>query len=178
MSPDLVAFAPKAYPFILMRTKIWVPAPAPQPIDEHHGSASFNQDAQAVFSHLESRLRNCVEKRLLTLTPKWIKQRVPDRIRSKWTEMQSAARDAGGPVYDLIQYADFGHLEDVICRSDNWNDTFNQVFEHKAGLQESFRRLHPIRLAFGHNRPFVNEEILTLSAEASRILKCMWIAGH
>jgi hypothetical protein len=46
----------------------------------------------------------------------------------------------------LIAYADFSDYLPIIERADNWNRIFKAVFNRKIDVQESFIRLHLIRI--------------------------------
>ena len=69
-----------------------------------------------------------------------------------WLEKQQRARDTGEPHRPAIAYADFTHYQQIILCKDNWRDVFASVFTRKTLVQESFQRLHPIRVCTMHAR--------------------------
>ena len=80
------------------------------------------------------------------------------------------ARENGEPEYPLIAYADFADYEQIIVRRDNWKQAFSSVFKRPALVQESFRRLYPIRVCTMHARLITQDDELYLYAETRRLL--------
>ena len=62
-----------------------------------------------------------------------------------------------------------------LLENDNWRDLFEAVFVNKNSVQESFRRLYPIRLATMHARLITQDDELYLYVETKRILSAIGI---
>ena len=105
----------------------------------------------------------------------WMRQRIPGDMRSKWHEKQS--QDTGAQHWPTIAYADFTDYVTIITRNDNWRDLFAAIFDNKISVQESFRRLYPIRLATMHARTITQDDELYLYVETKRILAAIGITA-
>ena len=146
-------------------------APVPQAIELNAPQASSDPQHSKMLCELERHLRNVVRNRLTSLVGRdWVRQRVPLDVRKRCQERQDENRADGRPVYDLIEYADFMDLPKIIVQSDNWRDVFEEIFRIASEVDVSFQRLNPIRKALAHSRPLSQEDVLTLAAEATRIL--------
>ena len=142
----------------------------PQAIESSDPDAYFDPVSWDILTQVEQYLRSTIEKCLTKLSgSSWIKQRVSHGISKRWKQRQEEARSASRPVYDLIQYADFMDLCDIIVRSDNWRDAFESIFKNKNEIQISLQRLHPIRKSIAHSRPLSKSDALTLASEANQI---------
>lgn len=177
--PALVAFPHEEYPSILRAAgfyQIEIPMPpAPQPIANAEGIAIFSEAHESALRSVELHLRLFLTNQLRSLNPNWEKQRVPGDIRNRWKLRQDEYRAAGAPVYELIHYADFNDLAQIITRTDNWNELFKSVFGDKDGVQVSLRRLSPLRNNNAHLRPLTPSELLFLLAEATRLLRAIGV---
>ena len=100
----------------------------------------------------------------------WIKHRVPEAIRTRWTEKQTEARKAGRRDHRLVAFADFTDHVPIITRKDNWREVFEPVFRRREFVSESFRRLYPIRVCTMHARLITQEDELYLHVEVKGIL--------
>ena len=60
-----------------------------------------------------------------------------------------------------------------LLENDNWRDLFEAIFVNKISVQESFRRLYPIRLATMHARLITQDDELYLYVETKRILSAI-----
>jgi hypothetical protein len=109
---------------------------------------------------------------------KWIKQRVPEKIRNDWEKRKQEDLNRGGPDQPLIEYADFTDYLQIIVRADNWNDVFKPVFRRQENVRESFQRLFPIRLCTMHARIITQEDEIYLYAETMRISKAISVFGY
>lgn len=65
----------------------------------------------------------------------------------------------------LIEFSDFTHYEKILCRGDNWNGVFAQVFDRKESLSESMRPLYPVRITVKHTRPITAMDLLCMKCE-------------
>lgn len=130
--------------------------------------------AHRTLLHFEIHVRRFIEARMTSaFGPKWIKQRVPERMRLSWEEKREKALDAGEQELSLIYYADFTDYVQIITRNDNWREVFQPVFRRVALVQESFQRLFPIRICTMHARLITHDDHLYLVVETRRLLKAM-----
>ncbi len=90
-------------------------------------------------------------------------------MRTRWLEKQQTAINNGEQEWPLIAYADFMDYVQIITRKDNW-EVFKDFFHRKDSVQESFRRLHPIRICTMHARLITQDDELFLLVETKRIL--------
>lgn len=175
--PALVAFPAEEYPIILQGAgfDFQIPKPpVPQPIANADGPARF--DDQATLQALELHLRAFIVSAMTALSgSSWLKQRVPHTMRERWVERQEEYRSKGWPIFELIHYADFNDLAQLMAQGNNWNDVFKDVFGDKDGMQVSLRRLSPLRNNGAHSRPLGPSEILFMSAETLRLLRAIGV---
>ena len=104
----------------------------------------------------------------------WIKRQVPGKLRKKWKERQQEDQDNHEHRRLMIEYADLGDYVDIITRNDNWQEVFQCIFRHKESVQESFRRIHPIRNSTMHARSLLShDDELFLYVEVKRLTSAM-----
>ena len=150
------------------------PLPVPYAKPPTDGEAQFNPQYWEIFSRLEQRLRQEVERRLEDLVGrKWLRQRIPQAVRDKWRKRQAEDQAEGREVHDAIEYSDFMDLSDVIKRRNNWDEAFKPVFRNPADIEVSMRRLNPVRRALAHSRPLNRADVLTLVSEVTRIYRAL-----
>ena len=117
----------------------------------------------------ESQLRKFIDRIMeTTFGPDWIKHRIPDDMKRRWLERQR--QETNKQRWPLIAYADFTDYTIIITKRDNWRDLFEAIFIDQNSVQESFRRLHPIRLTTMHSRYITQDDELYLYVETKRIL--------
>ena len=100
----------------------------------------------------------------------WIQQRVDSLMLEAWTRKSESAKSVGRPFHLLIDAADFTDYEKIICRRDTFAPVFQKFFLHKESVQESFRRLRPLRLDAMHARAISKDDFLFAAVESKRIL--------
>lgn len=174
LNPELIAFYPSEYSHVLTAagfsvsfSRVRVPVSEGR---ENRGEA-YNPAHDALLKQVEILLRQLIEQSLRSLSgDAWIKQRVPGQMKKKWSETHKYEHEKTGNSYDLIQYADFMDLADLICQTNNWNEAFSHLFVSREDFRISMARLHPIRKSLAHARPLARSEVLLLVSEASRIL--------
>ena len=145
--------------------------------DEMEQEAAFERtnNAHDMLQRFESQLRSYIDKRMSSIFgSKWIKQRIPGEMKREWLTKQRS--DSDERIWPLIAYADFTDYVTIITRNDNWQELFAPAFQNKSSVQESFRRLYPIRLATMHARPITHDDELFLYVEVKRILSAIGIA--
>lgn len=180
LNPALIAFPSDAYGDVLTAVGFqfqfrFQGPPVPQAIEFVDTDVSFNPFHNSVITEIEQRLRQLIETHLRALSPKWLKQRVPEAVRKRWLERQAEDRDLGRPVYSPIQYADFMDMADIIVQGKNWPDVFQSIFLNQEDFVVSLRRLHPVRKAIAHGRPLSKFDGLTLASEATRLFRALGV---
>ena len=138
---------------------------------EKEGEVAFERtnNAHDRLQKFESRLRRFIDRHMNAhFGSNWIKHRIPEDMRVRWHDRQR--QDSGIQQWPLLAYADFADYAIIITRKDNWRDLFKEFFSNKNSVQESFRRLYPIRLATMHARLITQDDELYLYVETKRIL--------
>jgi Swt1-like HEPN len=109
---------------------------------------------------------------------KWIKQRVSENARNRWTERRAAAIEDGEIELPLHDYADIFDYAEIIIRSDNWDEVFSAIFRNKDEVQVSFRRLNAARRPVMHGREVTNEDLLLIGTEIAQLRNAILKSGH
>ncbi|WP_304537767.1 Swt1 family HEPN domain-containing protein [Sphingobium cyanobacteriorum] len=175
----LVAFPAEEYPIVLRAAGFHLeipPPPTPQPVENVDGEAFYSDAHHAALRALEVHMRIFVSAQLASAAGSaWLRQRIPGDMLQRWEEKRDFVRAGGMPVYDLIHYADFNDLAQIITSKSNWDSLFKPVFMDKEGLQVSMRRLSPLRNNDAHHRPFGPTDMLYFASEAVRLLRAIGI---
>ena len=131
--------------------------------------------AYKTLFQLEVSLRSFIIKRMEgKFGSVWIKRQVRGEVRRKWKERQQKDQDNLDHRRPLIEYAGLGDYVDIITRNDNWREVFQCIFRHKESVQESFRRIHPIRNSTMHARCLLShDDELFLYVEVKRLTSAM-----
>ena len=122
---------------------------------------------------LERALRDYVDRSMTQqFGPDWEKHRCHGngKIYQLWVQKRDKAIQAGAKPERLIQYADFTEYADLITKSDNWKEVFQDTFGRAEGVRESFYRLGPVRLCTMHARPITKTKLMLACAEITRLL--------
>ena len=183
LNPALTAFPASTFKQIIVNTGLERPQ---EPIadgyyiaaerEEVEGEIAFerNNDAYNLIQRFETRMRKFINEQMrAAYGTTWVKHQVPGEMRKKWIDKQQKYHASGNRELPLIAYADFTDYVVIITRRDNWQKVFETVFAHKDFIQESFRRLFPIRICTMHSRPITQDDELYLLAETKRILKAI-----
>ena len=126
------------------------------------------------IQRFETRVRRFIADCLETaFGPTWMKCQLPPGFLQEWREKKS--QESASSNTPLIDYADFTDYLPIIVRRDNWDSVFKAYFKRKTTIEESFRRLYPIRLCAMHSRPVTSTDELYLYVETSRILTSMGV---
>ena len=183
LNPDLTTFPHPAFEEIVTEAGLRVPeVPAAEGYDldgesdEVERAAAFERtnNAHDLLQRLESQLRKFIDERMeAKFGASWTKHRIPGDMRILWHDKQR--QDTGVQKWPIISYADFTDYATIITRNDNWRDLFEAVFANKNSVEESFRRLYPIRLATMHARLITQDDELYLYVETKRILSAIGI---
>jgi hypothetical protein len=130
--------------------------------------------AHDTLLRLERLLRRFIDGRMTEAFGRdWPKHRLPNGFYDDWKEKKRKAEEAGAEEQPLIEYADFTHYAQIICRSDNWRTVFRIFFIREESVRETFHRLHPIRLDVAHSRLITQDDELLLRVEDKRLRKAM-----
>ncbi len=177
-NPALVAFPIETYPEVVTAAGLGLRIPAPPqpaPIENIEPVWFDNEPQEPTIRAVELHLRAFIVEQLSKAGPRWLRQKIPPALRKEWEERRETDRNLRRPVFELIHYADLGHLEQIIVEGANWRDTFKPFFREPAMIITSFRRLTPIRNASAHNRPLTQSDLLTVAAEAVCLLRAMGV---
>jgi hypothetical protein len=141
------------------------------PVDEASEKAA---EIYSPFFFLESQLRRFVDDVMTEkVGPDWMRHRVPGDMRARWERRRQEAIDDKG--YDgsesLLVYADLGDFPQIICQRNNWT-YFKPYFRRPESIQESFKRLSPLRRDIGHCRSFTAVDLVYFRVEIHRL----WVA--
>lgn len=140
--------------------------------DETEAGFMRTNEAHNRLMRFEYHLRLFIDDAMtLAVGPDWIKHRVPEPMRTAWEDKKKRGLAAGEAEQPLIGYADFTDYVAIIIRRDNWRDVFGAMFQHKPSVEESFRRLYPVRICTMHARPITADDALFLLVELKRLNK-------
>jgi hypothetical protein len=170
--PEVVNFPAPAFEEVLQIAgfQVWQEI---EIVDEADDGTTHAAMAFRALRRLETEIRDFIVERLVALCgDKWYRQRLPSDMLQTWTEKKAKDTTSGSDL-PLIDYADFSDYIKIIERKDNWNDVFQKVFGRKEDVQESFRRLGPIRISTMHARLVLKEDLLLMASESTRILKAI-----
>ncbi len=149
--------------------------------EDEDGQSDFERTNRAhdLIQRFETQIRKYVDEAMdINIGPHWITHRVPEDMRLQWLRKRESALASGEQEWPLIVYADFSDYIKIIARRDNWRDVFERIFTRKADIQESFRRLYPIRICTMHSRPITQDDELLLHVETKRILSAIGNEFH
>lgn len=172
-NPDLTDFTAEAFDETTALAGLGPEEDAQYDSDEELGLVRTNR-AHDQLQRFERRLRVFVD-RLMTAEfgETWIKHQTPPGMLDDWKNAKQAAMARGGEDEPLIAYADFTDYIKIIERSDNWKRVFSAIFDRREGVQESFFRLFPIRIAVAHSRIITLDDEMYLKVETHRISKAI-----
>ena len=144
---------------------------------EEEGLVRTNMARDSIIK-LEMLTRDFIDKRMtVAFGPEWPKHQLPNGMYHQWKEKKQKAQQGGRGEDALIAYADFTDYVPVICKRDNWRVVFAPIFGRKENVGESFKRLHPVRLATMHARQITQDDALLLYLETRRLSKAMNSSG-
>lgn len=183
LNPDLTCFPAAAFGQAIQNARVRsVPPPRVRGYgptedgrrEEEEGFQRTNA-AHDCLQRFESQFRAFIDRLMTRVVGKdWIKRRVPGDMRRRWSERRRAeARGRGEEERPLIAYANFTDYESIIVRKDNWNGVFAPLFLRKSSVQESLRRLYPVRNCTMHCRIITHDDELYLHAETTRLLRAI-----
>ena len=180
LNPSLTAFSPAAFHEITYRSGLEYPSidviedydcPPHEESDQSRDGLGRTNRAHDTIQRFETQIRACIDN-LMTAAfgPNWYIRRVPEQMRSNWMRKRTIHMEQGRGEYPLIAFADFTDYVAIINRKDNWTEVFSPVFKNKMLVEESFRRLYPIRSCTMHSRPITQDDELYLFVEVKRLM--------
>ena len=172
----LTTFPSDAFEEGIELAKLASPLPSSNDQDGRTEEVGFTRTniAHDRLQRFETKLRHFINKIMTEAFGKdWIKHRVPGNLRQSWLDKRQKAQDNSEGKHPLLAYADFTDYVAIITRKDNWSEVFKPIFRHRESVQESFRRLHPIRICTMHARLITQDDELYLYVEIKRILKAI-----
>lgn len=172
--PTLTAFPATAFQQILSIAGFEEEfAPVTDDEDEEIGLERNNKSHDRL-QRFETKLRKFIDTKMKeTFGENWIKHQVSGGISKEWKENKKIAERNDPVIRPLIDYADFTHYEHILARNDNWEKVFKPIFCRKCSVQESLRRLYPIRNCVMHGRMIIQDDELYLRVEIMRIQRAM-----
>lgn len=104
---------------------------------------------------------------------KWYKKRLPEDILKKYRDGIEAEKNIKWinliPHHPLY-YTDFPDLKKIICRADNWDVCFKNIFGPRKIIIESLlSEIEPIRNCIAHNRKLSRNNLLVLKGTFHKI---------
>lgn len=171
----LTDFPPEALRDGLQSAGLYKPADPVQDDAQENGEEleqgfMRTNEAHDRLMRFEYHLRVFIDGKMTeTFGPRWIRQRVPEQVRRNWEQKRDADRAAKRPERALIDYSDLSDYPPIIMRNDNWRDVFGDIFGHKSSVEESFRRLYPVRNCTMHASLITPNDALFLLVEVRRL---------
>jgi len=146
--------------------------------DETEDRFMLTNEAHDQLMRFEYGLREFIDDLMTTkFGDDWIQHRIPPTMKEEWERKAAIDKKKQSPKarteMPLISYADFSDYETIIIRKDNWREVFVDFFQHKPSVQESFRRLYPVRICTMHARPITLDDSLYLLVEVKRLSMSM-----
>ncbi|MDE2740274.1 MAG: Swt1 family HEPN domain-containing protein [Gemmatimonadota bacterium] len=179
LNPNLTSFPNNAFRQIVTGAGLEEMVPVddaydfnPRRLEKPKEEAGFERTNKAhdLLQRFETQIRRFIDEQMRAACGiNWNKHRIPGQMRTRWLEKQQTAINNGEQEWPLIAYADFMDYVQIITRKDNW-EVFKDFFHRKDSVQESFRRLHPIRICTMHARLITQDDELFLLVETKRIL--------
>ncbi len=183
-NPDLTTFPNNAFEQIVTTAGLKESVPVDDAYDfepkceEIEIEADFKRTNKAHDSlqRFETQVRKFIDEQMTeAFGPTWIKHRIDGQMSKQWEEKQAKAEANSERKWPLIAYADFTDYVKIITRKDNWREVFEDFFDRKESVQESFQRLYPIRVCTMHSRPITQDDEVYLYVETKRIQRAILI---
>jgi len=135
------------------------------------------EEPYKVLQKLETKLRECIQTQLETVSKNWWKERIPKDAQEK-VELRKTKNEKQWPWHiskDLpfVYYVDFTDYLKIITRRDNWNQVFKTIFKDRDAISVKLRELEPIRNAIAHFRGLSRRELDKLKLLSEEIISCI-----
>jgi hypothetical protein len=132
---------------------------------------STNLNTYILLYKIEVGLRELIIQSLHSIDQKWLKHRLSGELIAKYKDGKLSERMNKWTElipHHPLYYLDFPDLKQIIERSDNWKDVFQDYFADKQVFIGMLRALEPIRNKVAHNRK--------ISASEEGIVKATYYA--
>jgi hypothetical protein len=130
-----------------------------------------------LLDRLENGLRKLISDRLVKLTSRWWKQRIPNEIRLRAEERKKEReQDYPGmaqqnrPLYDYLDFTDYGQ---IITMKLNWNEAFREVFKKPELVIVKLGEISPLRNDIAHNRDLPQPDKELFISNARQFLRAI-----
>jgi len=135
------------------------------------------EEPYKVLQKLETKLRECIQTQLKTVSNNWWKERVPKDVQEK-AELRKTKNEKQWPWHtskDLpfVFYVDFTDYVKIITRRDNWKQVFKGIFKDRDSISVKLRELEPIRNAIAHFRGLSRRELDKLKLLSEEVTSCI-----
>ena len=135
------------------------------------------EEPYKILQKLETKLRECIQTQLKTVSNNWWKERVPKDVQEK-AENRKTKNEKQWPWHTskdlpLIFYVDFTDHVKIITRRDNWKQVFKGIFQDRETISVKLRELEPIRNAIAHFRELSRLELNKLKLLSEEIISCI-----
>lgn len=126
--------------------------------------------AHSLLTNLERTMRQFIDHNMTKiLGHNWQDEHLPQGMLEKWKEKKNRKEKKKGPSRPVLEYSDFTDYIEIITKKKNWDSVFMVLFETKEDVQESFRRLFPLRLDTMHSRYISKNDQMLLYSETMRL---------
>lgn len=176
-NPDLTTFPNNAFEQIVTTAGLKESVPVDDDYDFEPKCEEIEADfkrtnkAHDSLQRFETQVRKFIDEQMIEAFGRtWIKHRIDGQMSKQWKEKKAKAEANGERKWPLIAYADFTDYVKIITQKNNWREVFEEIFDRKESVQESFQRLYPIRVCTMHARPITQDDELYLYVETKRIL--------
>ena len=134
------------------------------------GTSTWGMEAHVQIKGIEIMLRVRLDEHMTgRLGPDWHKHRVSKAVLEVWRSRQTEARV--GCSDNLLDFATFGELRDILLRGDVWPTFSTGVGMTKEEFVILLDHLMEIRHAVDHARPLMRRHFVWCFADVDRILQ-------
>ena len=135
------------------------------------------EEPYKILQKLETKLRECIQTQLETVSKNWWKERIPKDVQEK-AELRKTKNEKQWPWHttkDLpfVFYIDFTDYVKIITKRDNWKQVFKEIFKERETISVKLRELEPIRNAIAHFRELNRRELDKLKLLSEEIISCI-----
>lgn len=115
-----------------------------------------------IFYCLEQTIRELITERLSEFGEDWWETKIPQQVRTeaKRRHEEELSKGITPRSYDLIDYTNFGELAVII--GSNWQDTFNDLFASRSGVNTVLSMLNTLRGPIAHCGVLADDEVTRL----------------
>lgn len=134
------------------------------------GTGTWGHEAHVQIQGVEVMLRERLDQHMTgQIGPNWHKHRVSKSVLDTWRSRQAEARVGGSD--NVLDFATFGELRDVVLRGDVWPVISAGIGMTKEEFAVLLDHLMEIRHAVDHGRPLLRRHFVWCFADVDRILQ-------